>query len=314
MTAPAIRIEHLVKTYPAGSGQTKRAVNDATFDIPAGQIVSFLGPNGAGKTTTLRMILGLARPTSGSVQILGHDATKAANAIRQQIGYLPDVPGFPAWMTAPEFLRFAGSLFGIDKTTLNPRIDSLLDLAGLTGVTHKIGGFSRGMKQRLGIAQALVNAPKLLMLDEPTSALDPLGRRDVLTMIEALRGKATVLFSTHLLDDVERVCDSAVVLNQGHVLATGTIAELRSRYGGAHKMRLVTDGGPAHVVTRLQGEDWASEVTVDDDAVVFAVNDADRVGRALPGLLASANLTLREYRPALFTLEDAFVRLTEEDR
>ena len=97
-------------------------------------------------------------------------------------------------MTAPEFLRFAGSLFGIDKTTLNPRIDSLLDLAGLTGVTHKIGGFSRGMKQRLGIAQALVNAPKLLMLDEPTSALDPLGRRDVLTMIEALRGKATVLF------------------------------------------------------------------------------------------------------------------------
>lgn len=234
MTAPAIRIEHLVKTYPAGSGQTKRAVNDATFDIPAGQIVSFLGPNGAGKTTTLRMILGLARPTSGSVQILGHDATKAANAIRQQIGYLPDVPGFPAWMTAPEFLRFAGSLFGIDKTTLNPRIDSLLDLAGLTGVTHKIGGFSRGMKQRLGIAQALVNAPKLLMLDEPTSALDPLGRRDVLTMIKALRGKATVLFSTHLLDDVERVCDSAVVLNQGHVLATGTIAELRSRYGGAH--------------------------------------------------------------------------------
>ena len=152
------------------------------------------------------------------------------------------------------------------------------------------------------------------MLDEPTSALDPLGRRDVLTMIEALRGKATVLFSTHLLDDVERVCDSAVVLNQGHVLATGTIAELRSRYGGAHKMRLVTDGGPAHVVTLLQGEDWASEVTVDDDAVVFAVNDADRVGRALPGLLASANLTLREYRPALFTLEDAFVRLTEEDR
>jgi len=195
MTAPAIRIEHLVKTYPAGSGQTKRAVNDATFDIPAGQIVSFLGPNGAGKTTTLRMILGLARPTSGSVQILGHDATKAANAIRQQIGYLPDVPGFPAWMTAPEFLRFAGSLFGIDKTTLNPRIDSLLDLAGLTGVTHKIGGFSRGMKQRLGIAQALVNAPKLLMLDEPTSALDPLGRRDVLTMIEALRGKATKILS-----------------------------------------------------------------------------------------------------------------------
>lgn len=217
-------------------------------------------------------------------------------------------------MTAPEFLRFAGSLFGIDKATLDSRVDSLLELAGLTGVNHKIGGFSRGMKQWLGATQALVNAPKLLMLDEPTSALDPLGRKDVLTMIEALRGKATVLFSTHLLDDVERICDSAVVLNQGHVLATGTITQLRSRYDGAQKMRLVTDGDTAHVSALLEDEAWVGDVTIGGDAVVFAADNADRVGKALLGFLASASLTLREYGPALFTLEDAFVLLTEEDR
>lgn len=314
MSAPAIHIEHLVKTYTAGSGQIKRAIGVVPFDIPAGQIVGFLGPNGAGKTTTLHLVLGLTRPTSGSIQVLGHDATKAGNAVRHQIGYLPDVPGFPAWMTAPEFLRFAGSLFGIDKATLDSRVDSLLELAGLTGVNHKIGGFSRGMKQWLGATQALVNAPKLLMLDEPTSALDPLGRKDVLTMIEALRGKATVLFSTHLLDDVGRICDSAVVLNQGHVLATGTITQLRSRYDGAQKMRLVTDGDTAHVSALLEDEAWVGDVTIGGDAVVFAADNADRVGKALLGFLASASLTLREYGPALFTLEDAFVLLTEEDR
>lgn len=314
MTTPAVRVEHLAKTYAIGGGQTKRAVDDATFDIPTGQIVGFLGPNGAGKTTTLRMILGLARPTSGSIQVLGHNSVTAGNQIRQQLGFVPDVPGFPAWMTASEFLRFAGSLFGIEKSTLDARVASLLELSGLSGVPHKIGSFSRGMRQRLGIAQALVNAPKLLILDEPTSALDPLGRKDVLTMIEALRGKATVLFSTHLLDDVERICDAAVILDQGCVLATGSITDLRSRYGGAHKMRLVTDADHAALTTLLQNQPWASDITEAEDAVVFSVDDPDHAGHALAGFLAANGLSLHEYGPARFTLEDAFVRLTEEAR
>lgn len=314
MSTPAVSVQHLVKAYAIGGGQTKRAVDDASFDIPTGQIVGFLGPNGAGKTTTLRMILGLARPTSGSIQVLGQDSVTAGNQIRHQLGFVPDVPGFPGWMTAPEFLRFAGSLFGIDKSTLDVRVESLLELSGLSGVTHKIGGFSRGMRQRLGIAQGLVNAPKLLILDEPTSALDPLGRKDVLTMIEALRGKATVLFSTHLLDDVERVCDAVVILDHGRVLASGSITELRSRYGSAHKRRLVTDTDPTTLAGLLQNQPWASGITAEEDAVVFSVENPDHAGRALGGFLAANDLTLRQYGPAKFTLEDAFVRLTKEVR
>lgn len=170
------------------------------------------------------------------------------------------------------------------------------------------------MRQRLGIAQALVNAPKLLILDEPTSALDPLGRKDVLTMIAALRGKATVLFSTHLLDDVERVCDAAVILDHGRVLATGTITELRSRYGGTHKRRLVTNTDPTALADLLRTQPWASDITAEEDSIVFSVEDPDHAGRALTEFLAANNLTLREYSPATFTLEDAFVRLTEEAR
>ena len=216
MSAPAIHIEHLVKTYTAGSGQIKRAIGVVPFDIPAGQIVGFLGPNGAGKTTTLHLVLGLTRPTSGSIQVLGHDATKAGNAVRHQIGYLPDVPGFPAWMTAPEFLRFAGSLFGIDKATLDSRVDSLLELAGLTGVNHKIGGFSRGMKQWLGATQALVNAPKLLMLDEPSLGLAPLIIREIFRTIARLREQGVSILL------VEQNARAALqVADYGYVLETG---------------------------------------------------------------------------------------------
>ena len=191
--------------------------------MPAGSVFGFLGPNGAGKTTTLRILGGLARPTAGSAAVLGHDVASAGNAVRTQIGFLPDVPGFYKWMTAAEFLRFAGGLFSIDDATLRARVAALLDLAGLASVDARIGTFSRGMKQRLGVAQALINAPRLLLLDEPTSALDPIGRKEVLDMIAALAGRTTVFFSTHILADVERVCDTVAVLDRGRVVAQDSI-------------------------------------------------------------------------------------------
>src|SRR5450830_1342509 len=183
MTA-AIQATALTKTYG-----DSRALDAMDLTVPEGSVFGFLGANGAGKTTTLRLLTGLARPTSGSVEVLGHDVATAGNAVRAEIGFLPDVPGFYDWMTAPELLRFAGGLFGIGRPVLEGRVEMLLDLAGLTDVTTTIGGYSRGMKQRLGVAQSLVNAPRLLLLDEPTSALDPMGRKDVLEMIASLRGR-----------------------------------------------------------------------------------------------------------------------------
>lgn len=302
----AIEAQHLSKVYGP-----KRALDDVSFTVAEGDVVGFLGPNGAGKTTTVRILLGLARATSGSIVVLGEDARKAANAIRSRIGYLPDVPGFPTWMTAPDFLRFTGRLFGLSGSRLNARVDTLLEIAGLSDVQHRIGGFSRGMKQRLGVAQALINAPALLILDEPTSALDPLGRKEVLAMVEALRGKATVLFSTHLLDDVERVCDRVIVLDHGRVLAADTVAGLRSRYGSSQRVRIVIDGDQAALAALLNREPWWVASEAADPGLILTVTDVAEANHAIPELLRRAGCSLIAYGPEQLRLEDAFVRLTQ---
>jgi ABC-2 type transport system ATP-binding protein len=157
---PAVAIERLTKRYGAAA-----ALDGVTLTVPEGSVFGFLGPNGAGKTTTLRILAGLARPSSGGARVFGHDVTREADAVHRLIGYLPDVPGFYGWMTAADYLQLSGRLFGLSGAVLRERIDALLDLAGLGDVTTHVGGYSRGMKQRLGVAQALINAPRLLLLD-----------------------------------------------------------------------------------------------------------------------------------------------------
>src|SRR3954464_2063507 len=226
MTPPpnAIELHALTKSF----GPTV-ALDHIDLVVQPGVVFGFLGRNGAGKTTALRILSGLAQPTAGTARVLGHDVTAATDVVRAQIGFLPDVPGFYPWMTAREYLEFAGQLFELDRATIDARATTLLEMAGLASVTTRVGGFSRGMKQRLGIAQALINAPSLLMLDEPTSALDPIGRREVLEMIASLRGRTTVFFSTHILADVERVCDAVAILESGRVVANASVTELRAR-------------------------------------------------------------------------------------
>src|SRR5262245_9851871 len=235
-------------------------------------VFGFLGPNGAGKTTTLRILTGLARPTSGTVRVLGHDLGDSTNAVRAQIGYLPDVPGFYPWMTAREFVEFAGRLFGLDRATLTERCNVLLEMAGLESVRTKIGGFSRGMKQRLGIAQALVNAPRLLFLDEPTSALDPVGRREVLDMIASLGGRTTVFFSTHILGDVERVCEAAAILDRGRVVASASVADLKRR-ARVDRVTIEVEGDSEGLVTRFDGLPWLRAVEQSGPKFTISVSD-----------------------------------------
>jgi ABC-2 type transport system ATP-binding protein len=287
----------------------KHALDSVDLVVEEGSIFGFLGPNGAGKTTALRVLTGLARPTSGSVQILGHDVASAGNSVRAEIGFLPDVPGFYEWMSAEEFLRFAGGLFGIGRRVLDERLGMLLDLAGLGDVKTKIGGYSRGMKQRLGVAQALVNAPRLLLLDEPTSALDPMGRKDVLDMLTSLRGRTTVFFSTHILADVERVCDTVAILDRGRVVAQAPIDELKARYG-QQKVVVEVAGGADELAEQIGLQSWVSAVARGPNgAIEITVRDVEAAQQQIPAMIAARKLGLSRMEAGEMGLEEVFVEL-----
>ncbi len=301
----AVVVAGLTKAY--GSAM---ALDGVDLEVPEGSVFGFLGPNGAGKTTTLRILAGLARPTSGSASVFGHDVTRDADSVHALIGYLPDVPGFYKWMTATEYLRLSGRLFGLEPAVLEQRIDALLDLAGLAGVGTRVGGYSRGMKQRLGVAQALINAPRLLLLDEPTSALDPIGRREVLEMITALAGRTTVFFSTHILADVERVCDDVAILAQGRVVEQAGIDELKARHGGAHRLVIEVDD-PDALEAALTGVAWAAAVNREGRALILEVADLEAAHREVPVIVARLGLALRRFEAAEVSLEDVFVDLVE---
>ena len=303
---PAVELRGLTKRYGR-----KAALDGVELTVPAGAIFGFLGPNGAGKTTTLRILGGLARPTAGSAAVLGHDVLTAGNEVRSLIGFLPDVPGFYKWMTAAEFLLFAGGLFGLDEATLRARVSALLDLAGLAGVEARIGTYSRGMKQRLGVAQALINAPRLLLLDEPTSALDPIGRKEVLDMIAALAGRTTVFFSTHILADVERVCDTLAILDRGRVVEQASIDELKRRHGRGQRLLVEVDD-PTRLAQALVSLPWVGLIERDGATLRLTVSDPAVAERELPGVIAAAGLGLRRLEADEVSLEEVFVELVGE--
>jgi len=202
------------------------ALKNVSLAVAEGSVVGFLGPNGAGKTTTVHVLLGFTAATSGCAKLFGDDVRRSIS--RQRIGYLPEHPQTYAFLTAHELLCFAGKIFGMQGANLRKRVDELIDLVGLTQASRRrVGTFSRGMMQRVGLAQALINDPDLVILDEPTGGLDPLGRLDVRTIISGLRERGkTVFFSSHELSEVERVCDQVVLLVGGRIVRKGPVSEL----------------------------------------------------------------------------------------
>ncbi len=208
----------------------KEVLKGLDLTVPEGSIFGFIGVNGAGKTTAMKTVLGLLKADSGEIYVNGERVVYGQTATNRHIGYLPDVPEFYGFMTAPEYLDFCGEISGMSKTETTIRRDELLTLVGLKNEKHRVGGFSRGMKQRLGIAQALLNRPKLLICDEPTSALDPVGRKEILDILLLVREQTTVLFSTHILSDVERVCTDVALLNNGVVEVQGSMSEIKTRF------------------------------------------------------------------------------------
>lgn len=208
----------------------KQVLKGLELTVPEHSIFGFVGKNGAGKTTTMKTVLGLLRADAGEIWVNGEEVVYGQTATNRHIGYLPDVPMFYPFMTASEYLHFCGEITGLRRAETENRSRELLELVGLAGEKHRIRGFSRGMKQRLGIAQALLNRPKLLICDEPTSALDPVGRKEILDILLAVREQTTVLLSTHILSDVERICTDVAFLDNGVAGLQGPLSQIKTKY------------------------------------------------------------------------------------
>ncbi len=308
MTDAAIRCEGLTRRF----GKVL-ALDNLNLEVRRGSVFGLLGPNGAGKTTTIKLLTGLLRPTGGRAYIAGEEIRVERTRARGLFGYLPEDPVFYGWMTARELLTYAGHLFGIPDRVLKPRVEDLLDLTGLKPVANrKVGGFSRGMRQRLGLAQALVNDPPVLILDEPASALDPLGRHEVLALIQRLRARdgMTIFMSTHILADVERTCDTVAIIDRGRLLTVADQGELRRRYA-VPVFAAVVAGEEADIRAlhaRLQSMPWAEHVERSNDTLRVFANDEDAARRELPVAITSSPVILLRYEVGMSSLEDAFLR------
>ena len=220
-----LRIKGLCKSF--GDKEVLRGLD---LCVPKNSIFGFIGKNGSGKTTTMKTVLGLLAADSGEIEVNGERVIYGQTNTNKYIGYLPDVPEFYSFMTAREYLKFCGEITGMEKSEIESRTEYLLALVGLENENHRIKGYSRGMKQRLGIAQALLNRPKLLICDEPTSALDPVGRKEILDILMSVKEETTVLFSTHILSDVEKICTDVAFLNDGKIQVFGKLADIKAKY------------------------------------------------------------------------------------
>jgi ABC-2 type transport system ATP-binding protein len=309
-----IRTQGLSKNYNG-----VEALKSLNLQVPERSIFGFLGPNGAGKTTAIKLLLGLAQPSFGSGSIFGLDIVRDSLDIRVRIGYLAQDPRFYEYMTARETLRFKARFYYRDpKSEIEARIAETLELVGLADKADRpIKGFSGGERQRLGIAQAQVNHPDLLILDEPAASLDPMGRRDVLEVMERLRKHSTIFYSTHILDDVQRVSDAVAILNQGQLVAQAPIEKLLTGTDGTI-YSMVIEGDPGEVQNKISEQAWVSSISANSDSqqttFQISVTDEDVAKAQLLRLaLSDEKLTVTHFGLKTYELEEIFVNIVEGD-
>ncbi len=304
----AIETAHLRKEYGGGPGQSGFvAVQDLSFSVPRGQVFGFLGPNGAGKTTTINMLLGNIKPTSGEARLLGRPI--GDRDARASLGFLPEKFQFHDFLTAEEFLDLHGRLYGMARAARRARIPEVLEQVGLIERRKsKIGEFSKGMQQRAGLAQAILNDPDLVILDEPTSALDPLGRREVREIVAGLKAAGkTVLLNSHLLGEIEMTCDQVAILKAGQVVRLGRIDDLLAAPSTV-EMRV---GNQSSALLRAL-EGLARTVTAEGEMVSATIGDEG----VIPDLAAAVvghGGRLMSLTPRRESLEDLFIRVVEMD-
>lgn len=312
MPEPIIKTQGLSKRY--NGVEVLKALD---LEVPSHSIVGFLGPNGAGKSTTIKLLLGLIRPSAGEGAIFGKDIVRESREIRRRVGYLAQHPQFDETMTARQTLRFVAKFFySGPKDAIEARVQESLELVGLVDKADRsIKGFSGGEMQRLGIAQAQINRPDLLILDEPAAALDPMGRRDVLQIMEQLREHATIFYSTHILDDVQRVSDRVVILNHGALAAQGTIESLLQAEQG-HIYRMTLKGAVDEAKARIMQQPWLANLHVSRSNGAthwrLNVNDKDAAeAQLLRAVLTDEAVQVLSYGPEQYELEDVFMQLVK---
>lgn len=294
-----LEVSHVMKSF--GSN---RVINDLSFSVPEHSIFGFIGKNGAGKTTTMKMILGLLKADAGEIFVNGEKVAFGENATNRYIGYLPDVPEFYGFMTPQEYLKMCGDITGMPREEVKRKSEELLDVVGLSQAKKRIRGFSRGMKQRLGIAQALLNSPKLLICDEPTSALDPVGRKEILDILHSVREHTTVIFSTHILADVERICDRIAFLHEGCIARSGTLEEIK---GLRRSSDIEIEFLEAQDAGRFLG---LCRNCVQAEAAKVIVSPDQEEGMAeVLGILAANRIPIRRLEQLDATLEDLFMEV-----
>ncbi|TLS37554.1 ABC transporter ATP-binding protein [Pseudalkalibacillus caeni] len=284
------------------------AVNNVSLSIDKGKCIALLGPNGAGKTTTIKMLAGLLKPTFGTIQFEGSEERDYRNLI----GYLPQYPAFYRWMTGKEYLVYAAELSGLPDGEAKEKAEELLKMMGIEeAAKRRISTYSGGMKQRLGLAQAMIHDPKLLILDEPVSALDPVGRYEVLEMIRKLKEKTTILFSTHILHDAEEVSDDIYIIRNGEIVLSGTLQELQEE----HQQPVIV------IETAEKNEEWLGQletyafvanVASTRAEIRIEVNDVDEARNQILKDILSFNIKVKTFKVGYTSLEDLFIKKVTE--
>jgi len=310
---PAIEVENLVKTYAGVC-----AVNDISFRVARGEIIGFLGPNGAGKSTTMRILTGFLPATSGQVRICGLSVSAQTEEVKRRIGYMPENNPLPEDMRVSEYLYFRGRLKEVGRRLLGPRLDEVLEVCDLKRVRHKmIGKLSKGYRQRVGIAEAILAEPPVIIMDEPTIGLDPHQILIVRDLIASLRGRMTVLISSHILPEIEMTCDRVLIINGGRVVAEGAPEALRRDIIGRSTYAIELAGDPEALPGILSGVDASLEITATgepDEAgfrrVTVSTAHSAELGEALLRALSGRGYRLRSLSRAHPSLEDVFLAAT----
>jgi ABC-2 type transport system ATP-binding protein len=309
-----IEVEHLTKSY----GPTV-AVSDVSFEVQKGEVLGFLGPNGAGKTTTMRVITGYLPPSEGRVRVAGFDVVEEPLEAKRRTGYLPENPPVYFDMTVAEYLAFVARIKGVPRREIKKRIAEVSEKVAITDVQQReIGKLSRGYRQRVGLAQALIHNPDVLVLDEPTAGLDPKQIIETRELIRGLAGQHTVVLSTHILPEVSKTCQRVVVINQGKVVAVGAPDELTRWLQGYETVLVTVEGPAAEVMDKLQrvpGLHWVEPRETSDGAVTFEIHSEKgldvrpEVARAV----VESQWKLLELKTSGLSLEDIFLKLTTKD-
>src|SRR5690625_4845573 len=285
------------------------AVNNVSFEFHSGSCIALIGPNGAGKTTILRILAGLLKPTSGNVKLNQMNGTKD---IRAFIGYLPQHPVFFSWMTGREFLLYSGQLAHLSKDEAASEADKLLERVGIADARNKrIGKYSGGMKQRLGIAQAIIHKPKLLIMDEPVSSLDPIGRREVLNLMEELKEEMTILFSTHILTDADEISDELLLLHEGEIVEEGSINKLRQKYQTA-AIELAFAHNTAFYQDKILRLSSITNSYTEREALHITASDISVARQEILKAAADENWPLTSFTLHRASLEDMFMKAVNQ--